>query len=179
MNGTTKTRRLAIRGGLLVIYVLLMVLMIMTGRRHTILIDNKDAADGSYSAINGMEVAIDRQESSEYYPGDRDKAMVQGQTHKIKVTIFDDNKTIEKEFKVPLWSDVMIISVPKLIAGVEPWIEPFTMAEQIQEAQESGPPRPRSRTTRSSCRSRTSSKRIHEHYCRFHAPLSIPCAMTT
>jgi hypothetical protein len=140
MNGTTKTRRLAIRGGLLVIYVLLMVLMIMTGRRHTILIDNKDAADGSYSAINGMEVAIDRQKSSEYYPGDRDKAMVQGQTHKIKVTIFDDNKTIEKEFKVPLWSDVMIISVPKLIAGIEPWIEPFTMAEQIQEAQESGPP---------------------------------------
>jgi len=34
----------------------------------------------------------------------------------------------------------MIISVPKMVAGIEPWIEPFTMAEQIQEAQESGPP---------------------------------------
>ncbi len=148
MNGTanakgapnTKTRRLLIRGALLVVYVLIMVLMIYSGRRHTILIDNKDAADGSYSAINGMEVSIDKQESSEYYPGDRDKAMVQGQKHTIKVNIFDDNKTIEKSFTVPLWSDVMIILVPKMAAGIEPWIAPFTMAEQIQEAQESAPP---------------------------------------
>jgi hypothetical protein len=117
-----------------------MVLMILTGRRHTILIDNKDAADGSYRAINGMEVSIDKQESSEYYPGDRDKAMVQGQKHTIKVNIFDDNKTIEQSFTVPLWNDMTIISVPKMVAGIEPWIEPFTMAEQIQEALESGPP---------------------------------------
>lgn len=143
MNGTAnqaKTRRYLVRGGLLVAYILLMVLMIFTGRRHTILIDNKDAADGSYRAVNGMEVSIDKQESSEYYPGDRDKALVQGQKHTIKINIFDDNSTIEKTFTVPLWSDMMIISVPKLVAGIEPWIEPFTMAEQIEEAQESSPP---------------------------------------
>ncbi len=143
MNSTAnqaKTRRHLVRGGLLVAYILLMVLMIVTGRRHTILIDNKDAADGSYRAVNGMEVSIDKQESSEYYPGDRDKALVQGQKHTIKINIFDDNSTIEKTFTVPLWSDMMIISVPKLVAGIEPWIEPFTMAEQIEEAQESGPP---------------------------------------
>jgi len=148
MNGTanakgasnTKARRLLIRGALLIVYVLIMVLMIYSGRRHTILIDNKDAADGSYRAINGMEVSIDKQESSEYYPGDRDKALVQGQKHTIKINIFDDNSTIEKTFTVPLWSDMMIISVPKMVAGIEPWIEPFTVAEQIEEAQESGPP---------------------------------------
>jgi len=148
MNGTThaketpqtNTRRRLVRGGLLVVYVLVIALMIFTGRRHTILIDNKEAPDGSYSAINGMEVSIDKQESSEYYPGDRDKALVQGQKHTIKINVFDDNKTIEKTFTVPLWSDMMIISVPKLAAGIEPWIEPFTMAEQIEEAQESGPP---------------------------------------
>jgi hypothetical protein len=136
----SKTRRRLVQGGLLVVYILIMVLMIFTGRRHTILIDNKDAADGSYSAVNGMEVSIDTQESSEYYPGDRDKALVQGQKHTIKVTVFDDNRTLEKTFTVPLWSDMMIISVPKMAAGLEPWIEPFTMAEQIEEAQESGPP---------------------------------------
>ncbi|MEN6500605.1 MAG: DUF6672 family protein [Rectinema sp.] len=136
----SKKRRRLVQGGLLVVYILIMVLMVLTGRRHTILIDNKDAPDGSYSAIDGMEVSIDNQESAEYYPGDRDKALVQGQRHTIQVTIFDDNTTIEQEFTVPLWSDMMIISVPKLVAGIEPWIEPFTMAEQIQEAQESGPP---------------------------------------
>lgn len=135
-----KKRRRLVRGGLLVVYVLLMVLMIFTGRRHTVLIDNKDAPDGSYSAINGMEVSIDRLESSEYYPGDRDKANIQGQKHTITVTTFDDNKTIQKSFTLPLWSNMMLISVPKLVAGIEPWIETFTVAEQIEEAQASGPP---------------------------------------
>jgi len=133
-------RKLIIRGSLIAVYVLLMVVMIFIGRRHTILIDNKDAQDGSYSAINGMEVSIDKLESSEYYPGDRDKAVVQGQKHTIKISIFDNNQMIEKTFTVPLWSDMMIISVPKLVAGIEPWIEPFTVAEQIEAAQESGPP---------------------------------------
>ncbi len=134
------TRRLIVRGSLIAVYILLMVLMIFIGRRHTILIDNRDAPDGSYRAINGMEVSIDRLESSEYYPGDRDKALVQGQKHTIKINIFDNNQTIEKTFTVPLWSDMLIISVPKLVAGIEPWIEPFTVAEQIEAAQESGPP---------------------------------------
>ncbi len=135
-----RKRRLFVRGSLIAVYIFLMVLMVFIGRRHTILIDNKDAPDGSYSAINGMEVSIDRLESTEYYPGDRDKALVQGQRHTIKINIFDNNQTIEKTFTVPLWSDMMIISVPKLVAGIEPWIEPFTVAEQIEAAQESGPP---------------------------------------
>lgn len=139
-NATTGKRRAYIRAGLILVYVLLIALMIFLGRRHTILIDNKDAGDGMYPAINGMEASIDKQESAEYYPGDRDKAIVQGQRHSIKVTVFDTNETLEKTFTVPLWSDMMIISVPKMVAGIEPWIEPFTIAEQIQEAQESAPP---------------------------------------
>jgi len=46
----TKKRRLIIRSGLLVVYVLLIAFMIHSGRRHTILIDNKDAHDDSYIA---------------------------------------------------------------------------------------------------------------------------------
>jgi len=138
-NATMGKRRVLIRAGLILVYVLLLALMILSGRRHTILIDNKDASDGMYPAINGMEVSIDNLESAEYYPGDRDKAIVQGQKHSIKVTVFDTNETLEKTFTVPLWSDMMIISVPKMVAGIEPWIEPFTIAEQIQEAQEAAP----------------------------------------
>lgn len=124
-----------IRGVLLALYLGLMVLMVFTGRRHTILIDNKDAPDDSYEAINGMEVAIDRQEASEYWPGDRDKAIVQGQRHTIKVSVFDDGTEVTKSFTVPLWTDIVIISVPKMLKDIEPWIEPFTMAQQIEEAQ--------------------------------------------
>ncbi len=135
LDPATNTRRMVIRGVLLALYVGLMVLMIVTGRRHTILIDNNDAADGSYEAINGMEVAIDRQESSEYWPGDRDKAIVQGQRHTIKVSVFDDGTEVTNSFTVPLWTDIVIVSVPKMLKNIEPWIEPFTMAQQIEEAQ--------------------------------------------
>ena len=76
-------RSLIARSILLALYIAIMVLMVITGRRHTILIDNKDAPDGSYTAIDGMEVRINNQEALEYYPGDRDKAVVQGQRHKI------------------------------------------------------------------------------------------------
>jgi len=148
MNGSTsekngqnaqnvKKRRLIIRAALLAVYVLLIVLMIHSGRRHTILIDNKDPHDGSYSAIDGMEVSIDNQEPLEYYRGDRDKAVVQGQKHIIKVEIFDDGRKIEKSFAVPLWTDIVIIYVPKLVNGIEPWLEPFTVTEQLEESQES------------------------------------------
>ncbi|MCX7776169.1 MAG: hypothetical protein N2067_08725 [Spirochaetaceae bacterium] len=135
VDAATRTRRLVIRGVLLALYLGLMVLMIFTGRRHTILIDNKDTTDGSYEAINGMEVSIDRQEPSEYWPGDRDKAIVQGQRHTIKVSVFDDGTEVAKSFTVPLWTDIVIISVPKMLKGIEPWVEPFTMAQQIEEAQ--------------------------------------------
>ncbi|OQB98128.1 MAG: hypothetical protein BWX81_00610 [Spirochaetes bacterium ADurb.Bin110] len=148
MNGSTsekngqnaknvKKHRLIIRASLLVIYVFLIVVMIHSGRRHTILIDNKDAHDGSYIGIDGMEVSIDNQEPLEYYRGDRDKAVVQGQKHTIKVELFDDGRKIEKTFAVPLWTDMVIIFVPKLVNGIEPWLEPFTVAEQLEESQES------------------------------------------
>ncbi len=135
-----KKRRLIIRSGLLVVYVLLIAFMIHSGRRHTILIDNKDAHDDSYIGIDGMEVSIDNKEPLEYYRGDRDKAVVQGQKHTIKVEIFDDGRKIEESFTVPLWTDMVIIYVPRLVNGIEPWLEPFTIAEQIEESQESWSP---------------------------------------
>jgi len=85
-------------------------------------------------------VSIDNKEPLEYYRGDRDKAVVQGQKHTIKVEIFDDGRKIEESFTVPLWTDMVIIYVPRLVNGIEPWLEPFTIAEQIEESQESWSP---------------------------------------
>ncbi|WP_304225999.1 DUF6672 family protein [Gracilinema caldarium] len=130
-------KKTLIRSALVFVYVLLLVLMLVTGKRHTILIDNKDAADGSYEAINGMSVQIDNLESAEYYPGDRDKALVKGQRHRIKIELFDDEKVIEREFRVPFGQDMVLLSVPKLVAGIEPFIEPFTVKLE-QASQDSG-----------------------------------------
>lgn len=125
-------KRIIIRSALGLLYVLLLVLMLVTGKRHTILIDNKADPNGSFGAINGMSVQIDALEAAEYYPGDRDKALVKGQRHHIKVELFDDEKVIERDFRIPLNQDMVLLSVPKMIAGIEPFIEPFTV--QLEQA---------------------------------------------
>jgi len=126
-----KNKKLVVRTILIVLYIGLALLMAATGKRHTILIDNKDAEDGSYTAINGMSVRIDKLESSEFYPGDRDKVTVNGLRHKITIETFEDKKTVEKEFSLPFSApDMVLLSVPKLLAGKEPFIEPFSTQQE-------------------------------------------------
>jgi hypothetical protein len=124
-------RSLIARSILLVLYVAVMLIMVFSGRQHTILIDNKDAPDESYTAIDGMEVQIDNLEALEYYPGDRDKAVVQSQRHKIKVNIFMEGREFEASFRIPFGQDMILLSVPKLAAGLEPYFEPFTVLDSI------------------------------------------------
>lgn len=135
-----KSRKTIVRTVLIVLYVALGALMLISGKSHTILIDNKDADDGSYLAIDGMSVQIDNQESSEYYPGDRDKALVKGQKHSIKVEIFSEEKKIEKTFTVPLGQEMVLLSVPKMVNGVEPFIQPFTIQQEQASIPDSGQP---------------------------------------
>jgi hypothetical protein len=124
-------RSLIARSILLVLYVAVMLIMVFSGKQYTILIDNKDAPDESYTAIDGMEVQIDNLEALEYYPGDRDKAVVQSQRHKIKVNIFMEGREFEASFRIPFGQDMILLSVPKLAAGLEPYFEPFTVLDSI------------------------------------------------
>ena len=127
-------KRLIVRSALVAVYVAILVLMLLLGKRHTILIDNKAAEDGSYAAIDGMSVQIDSLESAEYYPGDRDKAVVTGQRHKIKIEILSESKVVEQSFSVPFGQDMVILSVPKLVAGIAPYLEPFVQQAESAAA---------------------------------------------
>jgi hypothetical protein len=133
-------KRLIVRSALIAVYVALLVLMLLLGKRHTILIDNKEAEDGSYAAIDGMSVQIDSLESAEYYPGDRDKAVVMGQRHKIKVEIFADSKVVEQSFTVPFGQEMLILSVPKLVAGITPYVETFVAPTESAVPSDSSQP---------------------------------------
>lgn len=132
----SKTRKMVVRGLLLVVYVGIAAFMLLIGRQHTILIDNKSAEDGSYEAIDGILVSIDGKEGAEYYSGDRDKATVQGQSHKIRIEVFSDGTVTEKTFRVPLWEDMTILSVPKLLAGIEPFNEKFVPLTVVLPAED-------------------------------------------
>lgn len=134
-NGSSKANRWIVRSALATVYLAVVILMLVTGRSHTILIDNKGAPDDIYQAVDGMEVQVDRQEALEYYPGDRDKAVVKGQRHTIKVEVFADGSVVEKQIRLPFGHDMVLLSVPKMLAGIEPWMEPFTPLQAQVQAQ--------------------------------------------
>ncbi len=118
-------RRIAIRAVLVAAYIALAAVVFVLGKTHTVLVDNKDAGDGSVGAIDGVLVRVDRQEELELYAGDRDKAVVRGQSHTVTVEAIDGSAKVQKRIRVPLGEDVVLLSIPKLAAGIEPAMTPF------------------------------------------------------
>lgn len=120
-------RPLIVKISLAVVYVTLAVLMFITGRSHTVLIDNRGAEDGSYSAIKSMTVTVNNNAPSEFMKGDRDKFTIKGQTLKIKVESFDGKINDEYKLSLPLKQDSVLVSIPKLVAGHEDAMVPFEL----------------------------------------------------
>ncbi len=126
-------RRWVIRGVLAAAYLALAVVLFVTGKGHTILVDNKADPAGAYPALKAAVVSIGRQKPMEFYPGDRDKFVVKGQRHRIKVKpLAPGAQEREVEFRLPLGQDMTLLSISRLMAGVEPWFEVFT-APTVQE----------------------------------------------
>ncbi len=141
MSGTstdprTSRRRLAVRAALFAAAIGLAALAFVTGKGHTLLIDNKDAEDGSVRAIDGVMVSVDRQEALELYGGDRDKAAVMGQVHTVSMEIIADGTKITKKVRLPIGKEMLLLSVPKLAAGLEPSVIPFVAAETVVTPEE-------------------------------------------
>lgn len=115
----------------------MLALSFYSGRGHTILIDNKDSPDGSISAIDGVLVSIDGFEALELYAGDRDMQKVKGQRHTVKVEIINDGAITERTIELPLMSDMMLLSVPKMVTGIEPILETFVPLNVAPSSDES------------------------------------------
>lgn len=120
-----KKRKLIVRSSIGLVYVVLAITMFVTGRSHTIFIDNRGAEDGSYNAIKSMTVTVNHNKPSEFMKGDRDKFTIKGQKLKIKVESFDGKIDGTYTLKVPLKEDSMIVSVPKLVSGIDGAMEKF------------------------------------------------------
>ena len=119
---TSKKIKIAVRAGLAVFYVLLAALMFMSGRTHTILFENKKAADGSFDAFKVVEVEFAGNEPTELLRGDRDKIVLRGQTHWVRIKAKD---TFSGKFTIPLFEDSVLLSVPALVKGSPQAIQPF------------------------------------------------------
>ncbi len=120
-----KKRRFLVRVALLAVYVGLVATVFIAGKGHTVLVDNKDSEDGTLKAVDGIMVKVDGLEALELYSGDRDKAAVKGQRHKVTVESLDGATKTVKNFTLPFGTEMLILSVPKVLAGIEPFVEVF------------------------------------------------------
>ena len=119
------SKKILARSILGLLYIVLAIVMFLTGRTHTILIDNKGDPNGLYKAVNGMEVSVDKGEAVEFYRGDRDKFTVKAQRHTINIEFFDGTEPVTFKVKVPVSQDYVLLSIPKYLAGIEPYMEEF------------------------------------------------------
>ncbi len=103
--------------GLVIFYLLLMALMFLLGRSHTVLIDNKSEPNGAYKAIDGCTMSFNGEKPIEMFKGDRDKIMLRGQTHRVKVSFFNGQEEITGTITIPLFEDAVMVSIPAFVKG--------------------------------------------------------------
>ena len=128
MRGVTiapevRRRRLWIRIGLLAVYAGLIALSFAAGKAHTVLLDNKDTE--AAEAPDGVLVAVNGGEELELYRGDRDKVTVQGQVLRVRLEVLADGAVTQKRLRLPLSQEMLLLSIPALLAGNQPVLVPF------------------------------------------------------
>ena len=136
MSITTKQRRLIIKAALVVVWIGLGALLFVLNRGHTLLVDNRNVAVPELRAPDLIKVTVDKGKPLEFFRGDRDIFDVGGGQHLIRVEFSDGKPPFEKSFKLPLGPDMFILSIPKMINGIEPYYEVFrTQQEQRSDSE--------------------------------------------
>ena len=125
-----KQRRLIIRLSLVVVWIILGVLLFVLNRGHSILLDNHNLTSPELRAPDMIMVAVDKVKPLEFFRGDRDIVEVGGGKHRITVSFSDGTPPFETSFSLPLKPDVFILSIPKMINGIEPYFEVFHSSQQ-------------------------------------------------
>ena len=123
-------RRLIVLGGVLLVYLAITSFVFVSGRGHTVLIDNKTAPDESDQAFRLVKVFVGDEDGLELAPRDRDKVTVRGQRQVIRIETREAATITEKAIRIPIGVDTVLVSIPKMAAGIEPFWEPFVVEIQ-------------------------------------------------
>ena len=89
--------------------------------------------EGVTSVVFGVKnlelvYSVNGGEELELYRGASDKATVQGRSMRVRLEVFADGTIVEKRLRLPLGKDMMLLSLPSLLAGSEPALVPFVPA---------------------------------------------------
>ena len=139
----TKQRRLVIRLALVVIWIGLGVLLFVLNRGHSLLVDNRNVESPGLRAPDLIQVTVNKSGPLEFFRGDREIYRVGGGRHSIYIEFSDGTPPFEKSFTLPLGPDMFLLSIPKMINGIEPYIEVFYSqpeSRNVDDEEDSGAP---------------------------------------
>jgi hypothetical protein len=125
-----KRRRLIIRLALVLVWFLLGATLFIFHRGHSLLVDNHNLQDEGIRAPDLITVSIDGSHPMEFFRGDRDRYNLGGSNHRIRIEFSDGTAPFEGTFRLPIKDDMYILSVPKMINGIEPFVEVFHIARE-------------------------------------------------
>lgn len=134
VNPTDKTnktaRRRIIRGGLAALWIGLGVVLFLLYRGHTLLVDNRPGESPELSAPDLITVSVDGGAGLEFFRGDRDRFAVTGSKHRIRIEFNDGSQPFEGSFTLPVKEDMYLLSIPRMLQGMEPFVEVFKVAPE-------------------------------------------------
>jgi len=133
-------RRLVIRLALAVLWIALGVLLFVKNRGHTVLLDNKNTETPQLMAPNMIRVKVDGKNEMELFRGDRDLIKIPGSRHKIRIEFSDGSVPFEAQFNLPLRPDMFLLSIPKMLNDIEPYIEVFHTQQESRNVEEDTSP---------------------------------------
>ncbi|GHV84551.1 hypothetical protein AGMMS50230_01590 [Spirochaetia bacterium] len=113
------------------------VLIFVTSRGHSLLLDNRNVESPQIQAPEEITIEIDGQKELSLYRGDRDRLTVTGSKHRIRVTVAGGGAPFEGTFTLPIRGDMYLLSVPKMLAGTEPFVEVFYTVPETRNVEES------------------------------------------
>jgi hypothetical protein len=132
------SRRTKFRLVIAAVWILLGAALFITNRGHSLLVDNRDP-DPQIRAPEQISVSLDGKEGVTFFRGDRDRFTVTGSKHRIRVEFSGGETPFEGEFVLPLKDDMYLLSVPKMLAGTEPFVEVFRTAPEPRQTEEELP----------------------------------------
>jgi hypothetical protein len=132
-------RRVTIRLALVVFWIGLAALLFVRYRGHTLLVDNRNVETPELQAPDLIKVTVDNLKPLEFFQGDRDLFKVGGGKHRLRVEFTSGRPPFETSFSLPLGPDMFLISIPKMIHGIEPYIEVFHTQPESRTPDEEQP----------------------------------------
>jgi len=128
-------RKFIIQISLAVVWITLGVVLFLANRGHTLLVDNRNVEDPELRAPDLIMVTVDKNKPIEFFRGDRDLYNVGGGKHKITIEFSDGRPSYQTYFSLPLGPDMFILSVTKMINGIEPYIDVFFTQQESRSAE--------------------------------------------